>query len=48
MKNKPTPGPEGLTVEVLKNRSPKLVKYLKELFKRYINGEGIPITWKEA
>ena len=48
MKNKKAPGPEGLPAELLKNGTNKLNKYLKELFTRYVNGEEIPLSWKEA
>lgn len=42
------PEPEGLPAELLNIGSPKLVKYSKELFTWYINGEEIPIIWKDA
>ncbi|XP_044745151.1 uncharacterized protein LOC123307015 [Coccinella septempunctata] len=48
MKNRKAPGPEELPAELLKNGSNKLIKFLTELMNRYINGEPIPSTWKEA
>lgn len=47
-KNKKASRPEGILSELLKNRTNKLIFILAKLFQRYINGDQITKTWKEA
>jgi len=48
MKNKKASGLEGIPAELLKFGTAKLIKHIRELFSRYIDGETIPSKWKEA
>ncbi|XP_044745745.1 uncharacterized protein LOC123307480 [Coccinella septempunctata] len=48
MRNKKAAGPEGIPAELLKNGTEKLVKMLRHLFEKFINGAAIPEVWKEA